>query len=75
MQKIEMQLEQLTCPTCTKKIETALARTPGVLSAAISFNSSKAKVEIDESAVDVQHLQKIVTRLGYTVLSIKEKQG
>ncbi|MHB8963263.1 MAG: heavy-metal-associated domain-containing protein [Saccharofermentanales bacterium] len=74
MQKIEFQMEPLTCPSCSKKIEMALARTAGVASAAVSFNSSKAKVEYDGSVVDAMHLQKIITRLGYTVLTVKEKQ-
>ena len=49
MSKAVFQLEPLTCPSCIKKIETTLNKTTGVESAKVLFNSSKVKMEFDDS--------------------------
>ncbi len=64
-------MEPLTCPSCIRKIETALGRTAGVESARVLFNSSKVKAEFDEARVSAEELRSIITRLGYPVLSAK----
>lgn len=71
MKKISMQLEELGCPSCVKKIETALKKQPGIEDVNILFNSSKAKVEYDENLIEPDKIEKIITSLGYEVLSIK----
>lgn len=43
----------------------------GVNRAKVLFNSSKAKVEFDESIVTKEDLKKIVEKLGYQVLNVK----
>ena len=67
MKKITLQLEELGCPSCIKKIETALKKQDGINEVNILFNSSKAKVEFDDSGKII----KVVTDLGYEVLSAK----
>lgn len=69
MAKANIQLETLTCPSCIRKIETALNKTEGVESAKVLFNSSKVKVEFDESKVKAESLAKTISNLGYKVLS------
>lgn len=71
MKKLTLQLEQLTCPSCIKKIETALAKQEGVEEVNILFNASKAKVNYDESQLNSEKIIKIVTDLGYEVLNAK----
>ena len=73
MKKVTFQLETLACPSCSEKISAVLRQTPGVATAEVLFNSSRAKVTYDESAVDTETIQKRIRRLGYVVLS--EKQG
>ena len=46
--KKTIQMEELVCPMCAQKIETALQKVPGVTSAMVLYNASKAKVEFDE---------------------------
>lgn len=58
-------MEELVCPTCAQKIETALKKALGVLSASVLYNASKAKVEFDESKTSAEDLVKIITGLGY----------
>lgn len=64
-------LEPLTCPSCIKKIETALGKTVGVDSAKVLFNSSKVKVEFNENQVGAEQVEKTISGLGYSVLSQK----
>lgn len=66
--KKTIQMEELVCPMCAQKIETALKKAPGVISASVLYNASKAKVEYDETKTDVQTLERIITGLGYVVI-------
>jgi copper chaperone len=70
MKKLTMQLEQLVCPTCAQKIETALKNAAGVEEAKVLFNSSKAKVSFDEDKTQPEALATVVKSLGYDVLKI-----
>lgn len=70
MAKTTMQLEQLTCPTCVKKIETALAKTAGIEESSVSFSTSKVKAEFDESKVSADNIKDIIEKLGFDVLSV-----
>jgi copper chaperone CopZ len=65
------QLEPLTCPSCIKKIETALHKVTGVDSVKVLFNTSKVKTQFDESQIEADQLIETIKRLGYAVLSTK----
>ena len=65
--KKTIQMEELVCPMCAQKIETALKKAPGVQSAAVLYNASKAKVEFDETQTSLEALVKIIEGLGYVV--------
>lgn len=71
MTKAVFQLEPLTCPTCVKKIETALTNQAGVDMVKVLFNSSKVKAEFDEKVVEHGELETIIEKLGYTVKGTK----
>lgn len=71
MSKAILQLETLTCPSCIKKIESTLTKTPGVEIAKVIFNSSKVKIEYQEAQVVINELKETIERLGYEVLSTK----
>ncbi len=71
MKNVTLQLEELTCPSCVKKIETALSNQNGVEEIKVLFNSSKVKVNYDESALSADAIEKIISNLGFDVLSKK----
>lgn len=71
MKKAEFQLETVTCPSCIRKIESALSKAEGVGSARVLFTSSKVKAEFDESKTSAERLKGIIGSLGYTVLTSK----
>ena len=66
--KKSIQMEELVCPMCAQKIETALKKAPGVTAASVLYNASKAKVEFDETKINLEELVKIITGLGYQVI-------
>ena len=69
MKKATIQLETLTCPSCMTKIEAALKGLNGVNkdSLNVSFNTSKAKMDFDDSKVSIEAIQKKLSDLGYEV--------
>lgn len=75
MKSATLQLETLTCPSCSAKIEGAVKTLEGIdkESLSVSFNSSKVKVNFDESKTSLEDIQAVITRVGYEVLKAKVK--
>ncbi len=71
MKKINLELEQLTCPTCVSKIQNQLDKTEGVLSSKVLFTSSKVKAEIDENILSTEDVTNMIEALGFEVISAK----
>ena len=71
MQKIILQLEELVCPTCLQKIETAAGNIDGVSNLKVMFNASKVKADIDPSKTSVDEVAKVIESIGFDVLSKK----
>ncbi|HHY81690.1 MAG TPA: heavy-metal-associated domain-containing protein [Clostridiales bacterium] len=71
MTKAEFRLETLTCPACVSKIDTAVSNLEGVQSVKVLFNSSKVKVEFDNTKIDAEKIENTIKKLGYPVLSSK----
>lgn len=66
--KKTIQMEELVCPMCAQKIETALKKVEGVENVTVLYNASKAKVEFDETKTGVDELVRVITGLGYVVI-------
>ncbi|MDO5649341.1 MAG: heavy-metal-associated domain-containing protein [Gallicola sp.] len=75
MKTATLQLETLTCPSCTQKIEGALKALDGVDQDSIKvlFNASKAKVSYDEEKLSLKEIERAVRQVGYTVEKSKER--
>ncbi len=71
MTKKTYQMETIACPSCVMKIEGALKKTAGVSKSEVLFNSSRVKVEFDESTVTADEIKDRIEKLGYKVLSVK----
>lgn len=72
MKNITIQLETLSCPTCAAKIEGALKKTAGVKDPTVLFNTSRVKLAYDEQVTDQKSVAKVISKLGYGTLSVKE---
>ncbi len=73
MKQAILQLEDLSCPSCLAKIESAIKTVEGVdkNKVEIMFNASKAKVSFDEEATSLENIEEAITKVGYQVLSSK----
>lgn len=75
MKSATIQLETLTCPSCTQKIEGAIKGMDGVDqdSAKILFNSSKVKIDFDEDKISIEEVESTINRLGFDIIKTKVK--
>ena len=75
MKKATLSLETLTCPSCLQKINNAVKGLDGVEkdSVNVMFNSSKVKVDFDESKISVDDIKKTIVKLGYEVKKVQVK--
>lgn len=73
MKKLNMQLETLTCPSCLEKIEKGMKSLEGIDkdSVKVLFNSSKVKLNFDDTILDSKDIENKISSLGYDVLSTK----
>ncbi|REB11590.1 copper chaperone [Sporosarcina sp. BI001-red] len=71
MKKGVFTLEPLSCPSCIKKIESALGKMEGIQEVKVLFNSSKVRTQFDEDKVTADEIQQTISKLGYPVLTQK----
>lgn len=69
MKKATIQLETLTCPSCTQKIEAAVGRLDGVDKDTIKvmFNSSRVRCDFNEKKITTDKIEEAIDRVGYEV--------
>lgn len=66
--KKTFKLENLTCPSCGNKIETAIKKLNGVKDASVLYNASKCKVEYDEDVIKAEEIANVIEDLGYDII-------
>ncbi|KAF1302962.1 MULTISPECIES: heavy-metal-associated domain-containing protein [Enterococcus] len=74
MEKVIIQLDALTCPSCMQKIESAVGHQAGVEKVKVLFNAGKVKAEIDSSQISADTVVKVIEDLGYEVKGTKVKE-
>ncbi len=60
-----LDIEGMSCASCVSRIETALARVPGVKAARANLATNQAAVEVEHGHAHVEHLVSAVKRAGY----------
>ena len=73
MSQAVIQLGPVTCPSCIKKIESAVSKIDGVETVKVLFNSSKVKVDFDSASLSIETIEKAIQDLGYPVIKSKVK--
>lgn len=75
MKKTTIQLETLTCPSCLQKINNAVKGLDGVDkdSVNVMFNSSKVKLEFDDTKLDIDKIEQAIKSQGYEVIKSNTK--
>jgi Cu+-exporting ATPase len=65
---MELQIEGMTCASCVSRIEKALAKVPGVVSASVNLATEKAVVVVASGATTRAALEASVRATGYEVV-------
>lgn len=76
MKKATIQLDTLTCPSCSLKIEKAVKGLDGVdkESVTVSFNTSKVKFNFDSEIIPMKDVEQAIFKLGYDVKKAQERE-
>ncbi|MBU4527098.1 MAG: heavy-metal-associated domain-containing protein [Desulfomicrobium sp.] len=64
--RTKLRSDELSCPSCVPKIESALRALPGVKMAEVKFGSGRIEVEHDPALSDVAALVSTIAKTGYT---------
>jgi sulfite exporter TauE/SafE/copper chaperone CopZ len=67
-----LQIADMTCVNCERKIEKKLKGTPGILDAKANFADGSVKVVCDKNKIDIGAVKKLVEELDYHV--VKEER-
>lgn len=70
-EKIIIPIGGMHCASCAARIERALKKNPGVVSAGINFATEKASVEYDSSRIKVSDIHNIIKDAGYQPLGVE----
>lgn len=62
-----LKIEGMTCAACSARVEKALQKTDGVISASVNLTTEKASVEYDPAQVDEAALAQAIEKTGYLV--------
>lgn len=66
MTKVTLAIQGMSCGHCVKRVQQALASTPGVAKATVTLEPGQAKVEFDEAAATPAQLAAAVKTAGYS---------
>jgi Cu+-exporting ATPase len=64
-QQVTIPVEGMTCASCVRRVETALTKVPGVLSASVNLATERATVQFLPGQVAVADLRRAVEDAGY----------
>jgi copper chaperone CopZ len=64
-ERVLIAVEGMSCTSCASGIKAMLKRTPGVISAEVSFEKREADVEYDSEKTTREKIVEVITKLGY----------
>jgi len=65
------QLETLTCPSCSAKIQGMLKKIEGIVESEVLFNTSRVRISFDDSKIDSESIKSKLNKLGFEILGEK----
>jgi len=66
--RLELPILGMNCAACARRIERALAKAPGVESAAVNYATTSATVQFDPEATNPETLRGVVADAGYDAI-------
>ncbi len=75
MKKATIQLETLTCPSRSQKIEAAVKSLDGIDKDTLEvlFNSSRVRFDFNEEEISIEKIEEAIDRVGYEVKKSRVK--
>ena len=70
-QEIGLAIKGMTCASCVARVEKALAKVPGVVSASVNLATEQARVQV-HAPVAVAALQQAVSQAGYEAVPVSD---
>jgi P-type Cu+ transporter len=68
-QKVILQIKGMTCASCVNRIEKALTKNEGIISASVNLATEKANVVFEDSKVSPSAIRALISNAGYEVVS------
>ncbi len=68
MNKLIINIDGMSCSSCSASIERALKKTEGVFEVNVNYPAGKAFVTHDPDQISVAEIEQVVTNTGYEVL-------
>jgi Cu+-exporting ATPase len=62
---LDLEVEGMTCASCVRRVETALAKVPGVSQASVNLATRRARVTLAAEGADPQALVAAIEKRGY----------
>jgi Cu+-exporting ATPase len=66
---VVLPIQGMSCASCVRAVELALAGVPGVSAASVNFATNTARVSFDPARTGVARLRQAVNEIGYTALA------
>ena len=66
--KLRMAVKGLRCASCVSQVETALTKTPGVLSASLNVATTEVDIEYEPTRTSIEDLNRAVANSGYELV-------
>jgi len=60
------------CASCAVNIELEIKRLPGIRSVSVNYATETAQVSFDDKVIDQSKIEKIITNLGYRIVTTNE---
>ncbi|MDR2006164.1 MAG: heavy metal translocating P-type ATPase [Acidaminococcales bacterium] len=73
--RVTIPIGGMTCAACARRIEKAVGRLEGVLSAEVNLATEKAGVSYDPQIIRISALRAAIEKLGYKALEIDKKDA
>ena len=64
-ERVLLAVDGMSCTSCANGIKAMLKRTPGVISAEVSYERREADVEYDPSRTSIEKIIEAITNMGY----------
>lgn len=75
MQRIELDIQGMTCASCSSRVESALCKLPGVEQAPVNLATERASVSYDEQQLDTATVLQQIEKIGYTPVTAELEIG